>query len=48
VGPFELKDVQASTCPSCDPLLGQTVLSKFDLRTSKVQGVEFVTLSPRQ
>lgn len=47
VGPFELKDVQAVSCRDCLPLLGQSVLSKFDLKTAKVQGVEFVAFSPR-
>ncbi|RQP25100.1 retropepsin-like aspartic protease [Piscinibacter terrae] len=47
VGPFELKDQVAMTCAKCLPLLGQKTLAKFDLKTSKVQGVEFVSLSPR-
>jgi tetratricopeptide (TPR) repeat protein len=47
VGPFELKDVPASVCDGCAPLLGQTALSQFDLQSSRAQGVEFLTMSPR-
>ena len=47
VGPYELKDATAISCAGCLPLLGQSALSKFDLKTTKVQGVEFLTLSPR-
>jgi predicted aspartyl protease len=47
VGPYELKDVTAYTCKDCTLLLGQSTLSKFDMKSSKVQGVEFLTVSPR-
>lgn len=47
VGSFELRNVQAVACRSCNLLLGQTVISHFNVATSKVQGVEFATLSPR-
>jgi tetratricopeptide (TPR) repeat protein len=47
VGSFELKNVQAVSCQSCVLLLGQTVISHFNVATSKVQGVEFATLSLR-
>jgi tetratricopeptide (TPR) repeat protein len=48
VGPFELKNVSAVSCPTCALLLGQTALEKFDLKSSRVQGVEFMTLSLRK
>lgn len=48
VGTFLLKDVSAFTCFSCESLLGQDSLSRFDLSSSKVQGVEFLTLKPRE
>jgi tetratricopeptide (TPR) repeat protein len=48
VGPFELKNVSAVSCPTCALLLGQTALEKFDMKSSRVQGVEFMTLSPRK
>lgn len=47
VGPFELRDVQVVVCPGCQLLLGQAALSGFDISSSKVQGVEFLTLRPR-
>ncbi len=47
IGSFELKNVQAVACQSCYLLLGQTAISRFNIATSKVQGVEFATLSPR-
>jgi predicted aspartyl protease len=48
VGPFVLKDVRAFACAGCAALLGQEVLSRFDMRSSRVQGVEFMTLSARE
>ncbi len=47
VGPHELKDVQVFVCDKCAALLGQEVLSRFDLQSSRHAGVEFMTLSPR-
>lgn len=47
VGPFVLKDVRAFVCNGCALLLGQEVLTKFDLQSSRVQGVEFMTLAAR-
>ena len=47
VGAFEIKNVQAVACQSCNLLLGQSAISRFNMATSKVQGVEFATLSPR-
>ena len=47
VGSFELKNVQAITCQTCTLLLGQSVMSRFNVATSKVQGVEFATLTLR-
>lgn len=48
VGPFELKQAPVVVCQGCVLLLGQSALSKFDLRSTKSQGVEFLTLSPRR
>lgn len=48
VGPHELKDVQAFACKGCVALLGQSALVRFDLKSSKVQGVEFLALAPRR
>jgi len=47
VGPFVLHDVPAVRCEHCVPLLGQASLSHFDLRSTRTQGVEFLTLTPR-
>jgi len=47
VGPFTMHDVQVVVCHGCQLLLGQAALSRFDLSSSKVQGVEFLTLKPR-
>jgi len=47
VGPFALAEVQAFVCDRCAPLLGQEVLSQFDMRSSRVVGVEFMTLTQR-
>jgi len=47
VGPYVLHDVPAVKCDHCVALLGQASLSHFDLRSSRTQGVEFLTLTPR-
>lgn len=47
VGPFTLQQVHAVVCDACVTLLGQSTLSRFDLQSSRQQGVEFLTLSPR-
>jgi clan AA aspartic protease (TIGR02281 family) len=47
VGPFALENVQAVVCEGCVPLLGQATLSRFDLRSSRAQGVEFLTMVRR-
>ena len=47
VGPYVLHDVPAVRCAHCIALLGQSSLSHFDLRSSRVQGVEFLTMTPR-
>lgn len=48
VGHFTLKDVPVTACVTCQLLLGEQALSHFDLASSKVQGVEFLTLTPRK
>jgi len=47
VGPFELKDVHVVVCENCVSLLGQATLSRFNLQSSRVQGVEFLTMVGR-
>ena len=47
VGPFKLHDVQAVLCTHCVSLLGQSSLSHFDLKSTRTQGVEFLTMTPR-
>ena len=47
LGGFVLKNVSAIVCRACEPLLGQATLSQFDIKSTRVQGVEFVTLVPR-
>jgi predicted aspartyl protease len=48
VGPYEVRNAQAFACKDCTLLLGQSILSKFDIKSTKIQGVEFLTLSPRK
>ena len=47
VGPYVLHDVPAVKCEHCAALLGQASLSHFDLRSTRTQGVEFLTMTPR-
>jgi len=47
VGPCVLHDVPAVKCAHCVALLGQASLSRFDLRSTRTQGVEFLTLTLR-
>jgi clan AA aspartic protease (TIGR02281 family) len=47
VGPYVLHDVEAVSCVGCQSLLGQSALSHFDLQSSRHQGVEFLTITPR-
>ncbi len=47
VGPFKLRNVQAVLCTHCVSLLGQSSLSHFDLKSTRTQGVEFLTMTPR-
>ncbi len=44
LGPFELKNVSVVTCSGCISLLGQSTLALFNMQSSKIQGVEFLTL----
>jgi clan AA aspartic protease (TIGR02281 family) len=48
VGSFELRSVSAIVCPTCLPLLGENVLSQFDLSTSHPAGLEMLSLRRRQ
>ena len=47
VGPYALKNVQAVVCQRCVPLLGESALAKFDMKSTRTQGVDFMLLSPR-
>lgn len=47
VGPYRLRNVPAVLCSHCVSLLGQSSLSHFDLKSTRVQGVEFLTMTPR-
>jgi tetratricopeptide (TPR) repeat protein len=47
LGAFQLHDVTLAVCGHCARLLGQADLSRFDMSSSRVQGVEFLALSPR-
>lgn len=47
VGNFVLKKIAAVTCENCVALLGQSELSKFNLNSIKIQGVEFINLQVR-
>lgn len=47
VGPHELRSVRAMVCENCVPLLGQSALARFDMQSSRVQGVDFMTLTRR-
>jgi tetratricopeptide (TPR) repeat protein len=47
LGAFPLQNVTLAVCEHCALLLGQADLSRFDMSSSRVQGVEFLSLSPR-
>ena len=47
LGQFVMKNVNAVTCERCALLLGQQTLSQYDMKSSKIQGVEFLTLRQR-
>lgn len=47
IGPRLLKSVEVVVCDTCVSLLGQSTLERFDLATSKVDGVDYLTLKLR-
>ena len=47
VGPFELSRVPAVVCADCVALLGQATLNRFDLRSERVEGTDFIWLTAR-
>jgi len=47
VGPYNLNNVTAITCSECSSLVGQNILNQFDLTTKRKEGVEFLTMTPR-
>jgi predicted aspartyl protease len=48
IGSLWLQDVEGVVCDGCPALLGQSVLRRFDLRTTRRHSVEFLLLTPRQ
>ena len=47
LGPHTLSDVKIVSCGNCAALLGQSTLERFDLKTSKVEGLDVLTMTPR-
>ena len=47
VGPFELNNMPAVVCEDCVPLLGQATLNRFDLRSERIHGADFMWLTVR-
>jgi clan AA aspartic protease (TIGR02281 family) len=47
VGPYLLKDVIVVQCSDCQSLLGQSTLERFDLATTKTNGLEILSMKPR-
>lgn len=47
IGSLWLEDVEGVVCDGCPPLLGQSVLRRFDLRTTRRHSVEFLILTLR-
>jgi len=47
VGPYLLRDVKAVSCDNCAALLGVSAISRFDLKSAKEHGTEFLSLVPR-
>ncbi|GEM_PF-1766877 len=47
LGPYSLTDVQVVVLDKCASLLGQTTLERFDLSTSRLEGLEVLTLKLR-
>ncbi|MGC1547906.1 MAG: retroviral-like aspartic protease family protein [Rhodanobacter sp.] len=48
VGSFELDDVHALVCSTCSLLLGENALTKFDMSSTQIQGVDVLTLTRRK
>ena len=47
VGPVILRNVKAVLCPDCPNLLGQSVLSEFNMQTEKISGTNFLIMEKR-
>lgn len=47
VGSIPMKDVEAVMCSSCAPLMGHSLLDRFDMKTTRVDSIEFLSLTPR-
>ena len=47
VGRFELNNVKAMSCGSCELLLGSNALSMFNMQMAQIKGVDVATLSQR-
>lgn len=48
IGPIVLDHVDALVCDSCSLLLGENALSRLDMSTTQVQGVDMLTLARRK
>lgn len=47
IGPHTLRDVRVVTCEDCAALLGQSTLERFDLKTTRRDGLEVMTMTLR-
>jgi predicted aspartyl protease len=47
VGTVRLSNVDAVVCDSCAALMGQTLLARFNLKTTRINSMDFLALSPR-
>jgi predicted aspartyl protease len=47
IGPHTLKDLPIVLCEDCASLLGQSALERFDLETTKVDGLEILSMTLR-
>ncbi|MFZ5637614.1 MAG: retroviral-like aspartic protease family protein [Pseudomonadota bacterium] len=48
VGPYALRDLPIVLCEDCESLLGQSALERFDLKTSRVDGLDMLSMQLRQ
>jgi clan AA aspartic protease (TIGR02281 family) len=48
VGPNTLRDLPIVLCEDCESLLGQSALERFDLKTTRVDGLDILSMHLRQ